>query len=700
MKLTLRQTEIIKIILDSTINVPCNMQFISTKLNISHRTVSRELSAIEDWFKENNLLLVKKAGVGIYWDQNHITKEEVINLLQNALASKEYSKEERKRYIIKEIINSKQPIKSSYFIMKLGISSKTFKMDMDEVTKWLHYYGVSVINKSAIGIAVVENEINIRKAIIGLIHEIYGDELLINFLNGDFILSSIKGNTSNVSNIKMLEFINLKTLNIVKEIMTPIKNNIHCNDGSYMNILMYLVVLSYRMQNNCFIAIQNNEYVNNDITKYITLAKKIIIYLEEQFKCNMIENEIIYLANYLATLDLNFEHEFNIKISQNVKELISIVQNKIGIKFEADICLLNDLIKHLKFTIPILEKKISIQNFQIDFLKENYIEIFEATKEGLNIILKRYNIDEVPEEEIAFITMHFANSAERMFDNCKIRIVIICPSGIGTARMLKTSLMKAFSFFEIVNTLSIVDINTNQLKQDNIQLIVSTMKLDLDFPNIKVNPILSAQDKVDLKFIVKDLVTFTNEDLIAKNQIKEPTASYNTSYLNIREITQYGLEIINIIDSVFLYKSNVMSSKYEMIQKVATLVGKTPKDIIEISEKLVARERITSTYISQFNVYLFHCKTSGIDNLKFGFVKLIRPFSNSSGDVVKGAIALLVPQSTNTMYTNISSAISENLAENAIMEKIMQAKNKFEISNIIENILLKMFINYINETGE
>ncbi len=702
MKLTLRQTDIIKIILNSEMNSPCNIQFISEQLDISTRTVLRELSVIEDWFKENNLLLVKKAGVGIYWDKNCNSKKEVITLLQDALASKEYSKEERKRYIIKEIIYTHQPIKSNYFLIKLGISSKTFKLDMNGIAKWLEYYGILLINKPAIGISILEDERNIRKAIIGLIYEIYGDELFINLLKIEqkhFVSSDIKKSNSH-NKINCFEFINLSNINKIKEIMLPIRTSIHCTDGAYINILIYLLVLVNRIQNNFFIETQSNECISDDTMKYFLLARKIAIYLEKQFNCITLESEIIYLANYLATLDLNFEQEFNIKINQDVKELIFFIQNKTNIKFELDENLANDLIHHLKFSIPRLERKISVQNFHINFLKQNYSEIFEATKESLDIILKRYNIYDVPDEEIAFITMHFGNSAEKMFENYTLRVVLICPSGIGTAKMLKTSLNKTFSFFEIVNTLSIIDLDIEKLKREHVSLIISTVQLELDFPTVKVNPILSAQDKINLRNLVKDLATFNDKNLIVKKNMLEQKVIYNSNIPNIREITQYGLEIINIIDSVFLYKSNLISSKYEMIQKVATLIGKTNQDIIEISEKLVSRERITSTYLKQFNVYLFHCKTVGVKDLRFGFIKLTRTFQNSTGDVVKGALVLLIPQNANKIYVDIASAISGHLAEEAILEKIIHTKTKFDISNIIEDILSRVFIDYINETGE
>ena len=64
--LTKRQKEIIKILAQFTADHPITVQTISEKLNLSPRTILREMPKIDAWFEENDFHLVKKS------DRSHV----------------------------------------------------------------------------------------------------------------------------------------------------------------------------------------------------------------------------------------------------------------------------------------------------------------------------------------------------------------------------------------------------------------------------------------------------------------------------------------------------------------------------------------------------------------------------------------------------------------------------------------------------
>ena len=78
--LTSRQRDIIRI-LSKTAGNPIPVGAVSEKLDVSSRTVLRELPAIEKWLDENDFTFIRKPGVGLSIDED----PESIKLLQELL---------------------------------------------------------------------------------------------------------------------------------------------------------------------------------------------------------------------------------------------------------------------------------------------------------------------------------------------------------------------------------------------------------------------------------------------------------------------------------------------------------------------------------------------------------------------------------------------------------------------------------------
>ena len=81
LKLTFRQKQIILILIDNFKN-PKRIKDISNELNVSSRTIMRELHLIEEFFDEREILFVKKSGVGIFLDGEY----EKINKLREEMS--------------------------------------------------------------------------------------------------------------------------------------------------------------------------------------------------------------------------------------------------------------------------------------------------------------------------------------------------------------------------------------------------------------------------------------------------------------------------------------------------------------------------------------------------------------------------------------------------------------------------------------
>ena len=116
-KLNSRQKEIIKILTKSKVDSPITASMIAKELSLSARTVLREMPKIEQWLDENEFNFIKKPGVGLIIDENLENQELILELLEIEKIKKEFSKEERKKIIVGELLTTKEPLKLFYFTL-------------------------------------------------------------------------------------------------------------------------------------------------------------------------------------------------------------------------------------------------------------------------------------------------------------------------------------------------------------------------------------------------------------------------------------------------------------------------------------------------------------------------------------------------------------------------------------------------------
>ena len=97
---------------------------------------------------------------------------------------------------------------------------------------------------------------------------------------------------------------------------------------------------------------------------------------------------------------------------------------------------------------------------------------------------------------MGFIALYFCVAVEQQKDKEeKLSVYVACPHGVGTSHMLAVHLKKEFPQLMVQKIISTAEIKEEELIEEGIDFIVSTAKLNLTFPNVYVNSILTETDK-------------------------------------------------------------------------------------------------------------------------------------------------------------------------------------------------------------
>ena len=121
-QLTSRQKAIIQILTKFTASRPVTVAMISEMMGVSSRTILREIPHIEQWMTQNDFHFIRKPGVGLILDESVENQKLILELLEVESIPKEYTKEERRRRILGELLYAEEPLKSYYFTSKFHIS--------------------------------------------------------------------------------------------------------------------------------------------------------------------------------------------------------------------------------------------------------------------------------------------------------------------------------------------------------------------------------------------------------------------------------------------------------------------------------------------------------------------------------------------------------------------------------------------------
>ena len=686
-KLMSRQKQIIQILTKSTNKNPITISTIAEILNVSSRTVLREMPKIEEWLDENGFNFIKKPGVGLIIDESLENQQLILELLEVENVQKEYSKEERKRIILSELLIAKEPLKLFYFTNQLKVSEGTLSNDLDGIEDWLKSFDIKLIRRQGVGIYLEGNEKNYRKVLSDILYRTLEEKELIKLLKKSLNSPSSENSIEFSIENRMLNFIDKTIIKGIEKIVSELeeKFNFKLIDSDYIGLVVHISLAVQRIKNGEKISMDKSSLSELEILPEFAVATEITEKLEKVFTIEIPKDEIGYITMHLkgARLRLNkVENDIdldNLDIKQISNYIITEVENDFNIEIINKQKLSKDIYNHLVPAISRMSMKLNIRNPLLENIKEQYSEIYHSCENACEILKKITKIDKIPESEVAYIAMHIAAAIEENLKNENLSVVIACPTGVGTSKLLGVNIKKEFPNLDIKNSISVINIDTKKLKDDGIDFIISTVDLDVDYRYICLNPMFLQKDKIKLK----EFIHRYSKQRITKKIIKKELKCDKDK---IKNITNLGTEIISILEEVRVREINNVKTVNDLIGIASSVFAENVNHAKEIKKLLLEREEKSSTYLNGFNMMLLHCKDKKITSCKFGVIRLNEKLIED-GKEINFAIISLIPEKNTQTQINIMSHINGEIIERESLRNSIMKISEEELTSIIEKIL-------------
>ncbi len=518
------------------------VQGLAEELNCSEKTVRTDLKRIEMLLHEEDrkATLTRKPGFGVSLNIDEEEKAALYShVFQPARKDAEEDQDDQMLSLAYDLLMSKSHktingLASTYFMPKSVI-----KRDLDRIQNWLESFDLKLVAKQRVGIYIEGTEKNKRRALARLLDLSHG---------------------SAVTNDLIKRLFNSYEVSIIKHELTAFqqRHGVYFTDDTTNGLTLHMLFMVKRIKVGEPIQLSEQELQDIKHKKEYVWTKNFLEKLQQPFVVHFPESEIAYMTLHIlggkVRLDSN-EESHHPSLSPITESIIARMAELSDLNFQEDLQLQKGLQTHLNTTLHRLDYAFSVSNPMLDEIKKMYPYMFDQVLLVLEDIHQQFSYT-IPEEEAAYITLHFQAALERLTsqEGIQKKILIVCHMGIGMSQLLQTKIERKFQTLIVVGCIAKADV-PYYLREHQVDFIISTIPLEnIRTPHIVVSPLLEAQDEQKLEAFIKD----------KPNREKQESTllTYTSPFLvNLQHQSDHRFELIEEL-ATQLYKKGYVEKEY------------------------------------------------------------------------------------------------------------------------------------------
>ncbi|GAA0083635.1 BglG family transcription antiterminator [Clostridium sp. MB05] len=571
-----RQKQIINILISK--NKIVKGEDLCTTIGVSSRTIRSDIKELNDVLKKHGAFILSEKGKGYSIE---ITDKDDFKQFLDFLKVDEkggyinLTIKERAEYIVMKLllndIKGLDGVTQIDLADELFISLSSLKNDIKLSKTILSEIKLDIVKNKNKGIIISGKEDDIRKCI----------SIYLKAYNKFFFDEFKKIFQEKVGNDTLLIIENILKENLLKY-------KLRLTDIAFSNLLnlTYIMIIRSLMGKH----INYTEEIISSLNKEskIEIAENICSDLEEKLKIKLEVCGVYYITQYIISSNLIITEVEKYKLTNEeanynlINEILKEIYQVYYIDLSKDDILRSFLGSHLSASINRAKYEIKIENNMLSTIKNNYPFAFELGVLANKIISKSIGIS-LSEDDIGFLTLHFAASLERMKGKKgKVkRVILVCTTGVGTSLLLKVKLGDRFKDkLDIVDTIPWYEFNENLF--ENVDLIITTIPLGIE--SKKVIYVKNLLDKNEVKLIEESI--------------------YNTNL--------DGKNILDIFKEELFIKSVDAANKYDVLEMMTNHLIDLSYIKENVKDEIFKREELASTEIGDL-VAIPHTMQEGIE---------------------------------------------------------------------------------------
>jgi mannitol operon transcriptional antiterminator len=659
---------------------------LADRLGVSARTVHRDLQPAGEFLASYDLTLVRRAGRGINVEGPPSARERALEA-SGKMRSEALTPEERRVSLLGMLLGSDEPIKLRALASRSKVSVGMVGRDLDEAEEWLATFGLSLLRKRGSGVQVVGAEDDRRQAMSALILQDLDEAV---FLSG-------AANPTDLVSAGLMGMIDGGRLQRAKTLTREAVGRLPyaIADEAFVSLSVHVVLMIERLLRGGEIEMDAEVLERLRETAEYGSARELAGAIEEDFRLDVPEEEVAYLTRHLRGTKLRQNDELDryfegsdLEIASRVKALIHHVSEQTGVPLAGDSSLYTGLLAHIERAIHRLRENMRISNPLLSEMKEDYPALFDLVDRGMKKIFVE---DEIPEEEAAFVAMHFGAALDREQGNFPNSVLIICPSGIASSKILASRLEKAFPQIRRLHNASLFDLNGLDAK--GFDLVVSTVPLQIpDDLYVQVKPLLSEDEVGRIRDHLRGKLLGGRP---VNRAVSESLEVFGGGQEKLRQMAEATQLIAELVDDVSVERHEARGSIPEAVRLMcASLAARgLVTDPKSLENSLLARMELGGIGIPDTALALFHARDATVVRPAFSLHDFDEPLELEGMDGatmrVRRTLLMVAPLDISTVALEAISEISVAMVELPAERETFESGSEARVVDVLQNIFAR-----------
>lgn len=701
MVLDKRRAHLLSIIQHSTDPIPT--KDLVARTNLSQRTIYYDLNQINSWLRTQGLELIESQhGKGLFLPA--ASKSKLMVSKDQSFEDWQYqlSRQEREVLIKAKILLEEQDASMQRFMDLTSMSRGTIAKEIKEIKQEFSKAGLRLYYKKGSGYRLSGPEDAKRTMLSNILATIFSQPDWQNVRNE--VHKMIQPEAATWSH-------ETDQRRLVREILYEAEKELGLTltDEMVEILSLQILMIMKRIELEEYILVPEAEKQVLQQTEAYKAALHITNKLGNVKEVSFPDDEVCFITMNL--LGSKVQHDnFNRYTEQELSGLKEVVQQMID-DFQLYSCVVFDdkngleenLISHIKPTYYRLKYGLSIANDLAESIQKTYHDIFHLTKRVMRH-LERYVGKIVPDEEVAYITLHFGGwlTKEKKKVETKFKALIVCENGIGTSNMLRTQLENLIAGLNVITTISMREYRTNEYEAD---VIFSTNYIkEKDIPVIHLPAILTNLEKErviqrmnelfdskppeknvtdHLMDVIKRHATIHQEDDLKKELVH--LLEQNTP--RIKEIRKPMLNEL-LTEQTIQLKDRV-SSWEEAIRVASQPLIDLQSIRPDYVDAMVTNVKELGPYIVIApNIAIPHARPeTGVEQLGMSFLRLKEPVHFSEKEKHRAQLVIVLAAIDNQTHLKALAQLTELLSNEDNVEQLISASDRQTVIELINQTI-------------
>ncbi|ARV44648.1 BglG family transcription antiterminator [Bacillus inaquosorum] len=634
-----RQKEILYLLLSEPDEYLVVQDF-ADRVKCSEKTIRNDLKAIEDYLKEHsNAQLIRKPGLGVYLNIEDQERAWLSQQLHTEhFHSRQRTDEERMLQIAYDLLMNVKPFSAKEIAAQHFVNRSSIKKDLCAVEEWLKRYDLTLVSKQRLGLKVEGNEKSKRKALARISDLIDNTEFTSQFIKSKFLSHEVDFVTKEIKSLQT-------------------KHSIYFTDETFENLLLHTLLMIRRIKMKQPISISPRELAAVKKKKEYQWTFACLQRLEPVFAIRFPEEEAVYLTlhilggkvRYPLQKELTNDLE-NAVLPKVVRHLINRVSELKMLDFHNDQDLINGLNIHLNTVLQRLSYDLSVSNPMLNDIKKMYPYLFHLIIDVLEDINQTFDLH-IPEEEAAYLTLHFQAAIERLRRSSEThkKAIIVCHMGIGMSQLLRTKIERKCHQIAVMACIAKADLADYTKKHEDIDIVISTIALEhVTIPHIVVSPLFEPGDEKKLSAFIRQL-----------DESHRPK--------------QKSFQMLNNTTPFLVFLQQEAEHRYKLIEQLATALYEKGYVEKEYAIHAVMREKMAATNIGA-GIAIPHANAKYIKQSAIAIATLKEPL-DWGNEKVSLVFMLAVKHEDQNMTKQLFSELSYLSEQPAFVQKLTKETN-------------------------